>query len=77
MKERARPIKVDDQAAIRSHHTIVFHGDPDQVGAGFALALDAMEAHANLMMAGGRTSPQDIVAAFPRMARQKKSPGST
>jgi hypothetical protein len=41
----------EGQAAVRSHNTIVFHGDTAHVSAGFALALDAMEAHANLLTA--------------------------
>jgi hypothetical protein len=33
----------EEQAAVRSRDTIVFYGDTEQVSAGFALALDAME----------------------------------
>jgi hypothetical protein len=44
----------EEQAAVRSRHTIVFYGDARQVSAGFALALDAMEAHAELLMAGAQ-----------------------
>jgi hypothetical protein len=33
----------------RLRHTIVFYGDARQVSAGFALAVHAMEAHANLL----------------------------
>jgi hypothetical protein len=37
-------------ARRRESCTIVFRGDEEQVSAGFALALNAMEAHPNLLM---------------------------
>ncbi|MGL3212836.1 hypothetical protein E3H11_36690 [Bradyrhizobium brasilense] len=42
----------DEQNArtvARSHQTIVFCGDAEQVRTGFALALDAMDAHADVL----------------------------
>jgi hypothetical protein len=66
----------EEQAAVRSRHTIVFYGDPEQVSVGFALALDAMDAHANQLIASAqkasRACRRDLT-----VARQKKSPGST
>jgi hypothetical protein len=47
------------QAAALSRETIVFCGDAEQVSAGFALALSAMEAHPDLLTISPPDSKMD------------------
>jgi hypothetical protein len=42
----------------RARSTIVFCGDSEQVGAGFALALAVMEAHEDLLIMGLESNPK-------------------
>ncbi|WP_456727458.1 hypothetical protein [Bradyrhizobium sp. USDA 3364] len=43
------------RATARAHRTIVICGDAAQVSAGFALALDAMDANAEVLMTSIKT----------------------
>jgi hypothetical protein len=52
---------------------IVFCGDAQQVSDGFALALNAMESHAHLLMMGTEPVPErDRVRASERSAKRRK-----
>ena len=46
-------------ATSRAKSIIVFCGDAQQVSDGFALALDAMEAHADLLMLDAEPVPKE------------------
>ena len=50
--ELRRPTNVLRQQSVvrsRKRRTVVFYGDAEQVSAGFALALNVMESHADLL----------------------------
>jgi uncharacterized protein (DUF1501 family) len=70
----------EEQAAVRSRHTIVFYGDTEQVSAGFALALDAMDAHANQLIASAqkasRACRRDLTVARRKKPRLNMRRGS-
>ena len=52
---------------------IVFCGDAQQVSDGFALALNAMESHAHLLMMGTEPVPErDRVRASERPAKRRR-----
>jgi hypothetical protein len=70
----------EEQVAVRTRNSVVFYRDPMEVSAGFALALDAIEAHANLLMANGDASRQKANPDCRRdftTTRRKKRPVST
>jgi len=52
---------------------IVFYGDAQKISDGFALALNAMESNAHLLMMGSEPVPEgDRVRASERSAKRRK-----
>jgi len=58
-KSRHRANVSPQQSAVRSRKrpTVVFCGDAEQVSVGFALALDLMESHADLLTMSPEPAP--------------------
>ena len=57
-KSRHRANVPRQQSAVRSRRpTVVFCGDAEQVSVGFALALDLMESHADLLTMSPEPAP--------------------